>query len=172
MHWTVWTLSLATPLASSFLVYYLGPPAPDAGQSKHPLAPSDATSRWFFPLAWTLLYTAFGLALALTLRACLDATGKSFSQKAFLTTAVALFIVNLCLNYAYLVENFRKGDVEKGQTLIVGNLTAAVALTIALAAVVPLAAAIMLPYVAYLFYAWRLQSHIARDPAGGAGGEQ
>lgn len=167
MHWTVWALSLATPLTSSFFIYYLGPPAEDRAQSKHPLAPSEQTSRWFFPLAWTLLYAAFGLALALTLRACIDAPGKSFSQKAFLTTAVALFIVNLSLNYAYLVENFRKGDVAKGQALILGNLAAAVALVLVLAAVVPLAAAVLLPYVAYLFYAWRLQSHIARDRAGG-----
>lgn len=165
MHWLVWLLALGTPLASSFFVYYLNPPARQSS-SPHPLAPSDKTSKWFFPLAWTLLYSGFGLSLALTLRAWLDRGRTTFSSNAFLAAAIALFIVNLCLNYAYLVVNFGKGDVVTGEKLILYNLAAAVFLAVVLAAVSPVASVLILPYAGYLFYAWRLQAHIVQEERG------
>lgn len=177
MHWTIWAFCLTTPLASSFLVYYLGQQAPeleDEQATTHPLAPSAETSRWFFPAAWSLLYVGFGLGLALTLRSGLDqqSSGSStFSQRAFFATAVFMFIVNLCLNHAYLVTNFKKGDVATGRDLILANLAAAVVLVLVLASISPGAAAVLLPYAGYLFYAWRLQSHIARARAANARGD-
>ena len=99
---------------------------------------------WLFGVAWTLLYIAMGLALAMILHAR-GAKGRG--------AAIGLFLVQLLLNLAWPPIFFAMHRV--GPALLVGvvMLLAAAATTLLFARIRTAAAWLMVPYVAWLVFA-------------------
>jgi translocator protein len=106
--------------------------------------PAAMPPGWVFPVTWTILYILLGLALAYVLHAR-GARGRP--------SAVALFMVQLALNYAWSPIFF--GAHKVGAALIV--ILAMIVLTIItawlFARIRRIAGVLMLPYLAWLLFA-------------------
>lgn len=106
---------------------------------------------WAFGTAWTTLYTMLAIALATILN-----EPRSKERDA----AVAMFLVQLALNFAWSPVFFAMHAITPAKWLLV-----AILVTAALAAgrfwrIRPLAGALMLPYLAWLIFAFTLNSSI------------
>ncbi len=111
---------------------------------------------WVFGVAWPILYTLMGLALALVLSAR-GARGRAL--------AVGLFVVQLVANYAWSPLFFGAHQVTAAYWLIVTVLVLAIATTFAFGRIRGLAAWLMLPYLVWLSFAAILNYQIdARNP--------
>lgn len=108
---------------------------------------------WAFGLVWTILYAMLGFALAIILNAR-GARGRG--------AAIALFAVQLIVNYAWTPLFFGAHQVTAGLGLIVANLLLAIATTFALARVRKTAAWLMVPYMAWLSFATLLNYEMHR----------
>jgi tryptophan-rich sensory protein len=108
---------------------------------------------WLFPVAWTTLYAMMGLAIAHIL-AARGASGR--------TLAIALFLVQLTLNYAWPPTFFLAHKISIALILIIVLLGLAIATTFAFARVRRVAAWLMVPYLAWLSFATLLNYEMDR----------
>ena len=108
---------------------------------------------WAFPVAWTILYVMLGLALAMLLNAR-SARGRGL--------AIAAFVLQLIVNYAWTPLFFGAHQVTAALALIIVNLALAVAATFAIARVRKAAAWLMVPYMAWLCFATLLTFEMNR----------
>lgn len=106
---------------------------------------------WTFGVVWTLLYILLGLALAMILHA----RGASVRGQ-----ALAAFIIQLLLNYAWSPVFFALHKGETALTLIAAMIVIAAAATVLMARVRKAAALLMLPYLAWLCFAAYLNYQI------------
>jgi tryptophan-rich sensory protein len=99
---------------------------------------------WVFGAAWMILYILLGLALAMILHAR-GARGRGL--------AVGLFLVQLVMNYAWSPLFFAAHEVDAAFILIVLMITAASLAALLFARIRRAAGLLMLPYLAWLFFA-------------------
>lgn len=99
---------------------------------------------WAFPVAWTLLYICLGLSLAMLLHA------RGARARGPL---VALFLVQLAINYAWSPVFFGLHRVTFGLVLIGAMIALTLILIVMLRRVRPAAALLLLPYLAWLCFA-------------------
>ena len=113
--------------------------------------PSWTPPSWAFPVAWTALYIAMGVAGALLIRR----RGRKLAP-----IALALFITQLCINYAWSPVFFEWHAVGHA-AVVVAVLAALVVATIAVAFPVDRRAAYLLaPYLAWVAFATALNVRI------------
>lgn len=121
---------------------------------------------WVFGAAWTLLYISIGLALAMILHAR-GARGRNL--------AIAIFLAQLALNYAWSPIFFAMHEVEAALIVAIAMLLLSIAATLLFARIRPAAAWLMMPYVAWLVFAsvltWQVDqlNPYARELVPGAG---
>ena len=129
------------------------------------IAGSVATNPWFealrkpdfmpppaaFPIAWTILYICLGLALALVLHAR-GAKGRPL--------ALALFLVQLALNYSWSPLFFAAHRVSLAFWVIVAMFVVAAAAAWLFFRIRRAAGLLMLPYLAWLLFAGALNHSI------------
>jgi benzodiazapine receptor len=108
---------------------------------------------WAFPVAWTLLYIGLGLALALILHAR-GAKGRPL--------ALALFVVQLALNYSWSPLFFAAHKVSLAFWVIVAMWIVAAASAVLFFRIRRAAGLLMLPYLAWLVFAGALNHRIDR----------
>jgi translocator protein len=106
---------------------------------------------WVFPVAWSLLYIAQGLALAMILHAR-GAKGRSFA----LTLFAAQFLVSLMWSPTFFLAH----QVTVALIIIIAMLLLAMATTFVFGRIRPAAAYLMLPYIAWLCLALTLNAAI------------
>jgi len=106
---------------------------------------------WVFGAAWTLLYILLGLVLAMILHAR-GARGRG--------VALALFLGQLLLNFAWSPIFFAFHRVEEALIVIVAMLALSIAATFVIASVRRTAALLMVPYLAWLSFAALLNYQI------------
>jgi tryptophan-rich sensory protein len=113
--------------------------------------PAATPPDWVFPLAWTLLYLAIGLALALILNAR-GATGRG--------SAVALFVAGFALALVWQPLFFGAHRVGAALVVNLGMIVLGIAATAAFARIRRAAAWLMVPYLAWISFAgaltWRI----------------
>lgn len=108
---------------------------------------------WVFPVAWTLLYAMIGWAAARVW--ALPATAAR-------TTALALFAVQLALNYLWSYVFFGLQALQPAVWMTVALLVAVVAATIAFFRVDRLSGLLMSPYLIWVGFALFLTYEVAR----------
>jgi tryptophan-rich sensory protein len=108
------------------------------------IKPSFMPPGWVFGLAWTLLYIALGLALALILHAR-GARGRGL--------ALGLFAAQLLLNFAWSPIFFALHKVDLAFLVLLAMLVLSMAVTLLFARIRPAAAWLMVPYVGWLVFA-------------------
>lgn len=116
--------------------------------------PAAMPPGWAFPIAWTILYVLLGLAIALVLNAR-GARGRN--------VAVALFVLELLLNYAWSPLFFAAHQPWPALALIGAMLAVGIAATIRMAGVRQTAGWLMVPYLFWLGFASALNYRIAAD---------
>jgi len=99
---------------------------------------------WVFGVAWTLLYICLGLALALILHAR-GARGR--------VIAVAIFLAQLALNFAWSPIFFAAHEVGLAFIVIVVMIILSALAALLFARIRKAAALLMVPYLAWLFFA-------------------
>ena len=113
--------------------------------------PSFMPPGWAFPVAWTTLYICLGLSLALLI----DARGARRRG-----AAIALFLVQLAVNYSWSPAFFGLHQVEIGLALI-GVMILMTLVLIPLAGRIRRAAALLLlPYLGWLCFAFALNYQV------------
>jgi tryptophan-rich sensory protein len=106
---------------------------------------------WTFPVAWTLLYIALGLALALILHAR-GARGRPL--------ALTLFFLQLALNFAWSPLFFAAHKVSLAFEMIVAMVVLAAVAAFLFSRIRRVAGLLMLPYLAWLLFAGALNHAI------------
>lgn len=106
---------------------------------------------WAFGAAWTTLYIALGLALALVL-----AAPDSRARR----TALALFAAQLALNFSWSPVFFALHDIGLALAIILAMLALSIAATYLFARIRQAAAWLMMPYLAWLAFACLLTYRI------------
>ena len=106
--------------------------------------PAAMPPAWAFPVAWSLLYLAQGLALALVLG---SPPGPARRR------AILLFAAQFALNLLWSPLFFAAHQVTAAFWLIVAMLGLAILATFAMARVRGLAAWLMVPYLVWLSFA-------------------
>ena len=106
--------------------------------------PAAMPPGWAFPVAWTTLYVLIGLALAMILNAR-GARGRP--------VAVAFFLVQLALNYAWSPIFFGAHKVGAALIVILVMIVLAAITAALFARIRGVAGLLMLPYIAWLFFA-------------------
>lgn len=106
---------------------------------------------WAFGAAWTILYVLLGLALAMILHAR-GAPGRGL--------AIAVFVAQLLLNFAWSPIFFAAHRIELALYVIVAMLVLAIVTAILFARIRPLAGLLLLPYIAWLGFAALLNYQI------------
>ena len=99
---------------------------------------------WVFGAAWTLLYICLGLALALILHAR-GARGRGI--------AIGIFLAQLLLNYAWSPIFFAAHEVGLAFIVIMLMIILAAIAALLFARIRRAAALLMVPYLAWLFFA-------------------
>jgi tryptophan-rich sensory protein len=113
--------------------------------------PQSMPPAWVFPVAWSTIYVLLGLALALLLHAR-GARGRGF--------AIALFVVQLLLNYSWSPIFFAAHQVRLALGVIVVMLLLAAVTALLFLRIRKLAGVLMLPYLAWLCFATWLNYQI------------
>lgn len=108
---------------------------------------------WLFPLVWALTYVMLGIAIAMILHAR-GARGR--------VLAIALFVGQITLNFAWSPIFFAGHRVTLALWLIVAILLLAIATTFAFAPIRKAAAWLMVPYLAWLSFATLLVWEVNR----------
>ena len=106
--------------------------------------PAAMPPGWAFPVAWTTLYILIGLSLAMVLHAR-GALGRP--------TAVAFFLVQLALNYAWSPVFFGAHKVGAALVIVLAMIVLSAITALLFARIRRAAALLMLPYIAWLFFA-------------------
>ena len=117
--------------------------------NRPPLVPPG----WVFGVAWTVLYTMMGVALAMII----DARGAVGRGK-----AIALFMVQLAANLAWTPVFFGMRQVSTALLLIAFILVAAIATAIVFGRIRRAAGLLLVPYVVWLMFATYLNFEIDR----------
>lgn len=117
------------------------------------LKPSFMPPGWAFPVAWTLLYVAMGLALA----QILDARGARRRG-----LALTLFFLQLALNYSWSPMFFALHKVGLALAIIAAMLLVAAATAVLFHRIRRNAGLLLLPYLAWLCFAAALNYEIGR----------
>lgn len=113
--------------------------------------PSFMPPGWAFPVAWTTLYICLGLSLALLIAA----RGARHRE-----AAIALFIVQLAVNYSWSPVFFGLHQVEIALALI-GVMIVMTLILIPLTGRIRKAAALLLlPYLGWLCFAFALNYQV------------
>src|SRR4051812_26566199 len=99
---------------------------------------------WAFPVAWTILYICLGLALAQILHA------RGARRRG---AALALFLVQLALNYAWSPVFFGLRQIWPAFAIIAAMIVLAAAAALLFLRIRRGAALLMLPYIAWLCFA-------------------
>ena len=115
--------------------------------------PAAMPPGWVFGVAWSILYVLLGIALALVWTA---------PPSRARTTGLALFFVQLALNFAWSPIFFAAHQVTLALVTIAAMLLLSVAATASFARVRPAAAWLMAPYLAWLAFASYLTFEILR----------
>jgi tryptophan-rich sensory protein len=115
--------------------------------------PAAMPPGWVFGAAWSILYVLLGLALALVW-----AAPPSRAR----TAGLALFFVQLALNFAWSPIFFAAHQVTLALATIVAMLLLSAAATASFARARPAAAWLMAPYLAWLAFASYLTWEILR----------
>ena len=110
------------------------------GLTRWPLTPPD----WVFPVAWSLLYPAMGIAAWLVWRR---------RHLAIVGPALTLFAVQLALNLAWTPAFFGLRSVALGFVVIVAVLIAVAVTTVAFWRVSRPAGLLFVPYLAWVAFA-------------------
>lgn len=119
--------------------------------------PAGTPPGWLFPVAWSLLYAAMGLALAIVLNAR-GAHGRG--------VAVLAFAVQFALNLAWTPLFFGAHRIGAATLLIGAILVVAIVATVLFGRIRRSAAWLMVPYLAWLCYAGALTWGLGRlNPA-------
>ncbi|MET0250491.1 MAG: TspO/MBR family protein [Sphingobium sp.] len=108
---------------------------------------------WAFGAAWTVLYVAMGLALAMVLHA----RGARLRRQAVILFAVQLFL-NLCWSPLF----FRAHQVSAALVLLLVLLGLVVVTAILFWRIRRMAGLLLLPYIAWLCFAGYLNAEIGR----------
>jgi len=106
---------------------------------------------WAFPVAWTTLYVCLGLALALLIHA------RGAPRRGFV---IGLFLVQLAINYSWSPVFFGLRQVEIGLALIGVMILLTLVLIPLARRICGLAAVLMLPYLAWLCFAFALNYRV------------
>jgi tryptophan-rich sensory protein len=106
--------------------------------------PAAMPPGWVFPVAWTILYIMLGLSLALVLHAR-GARGRP--------AAVALFVAQLALNYAWSPIFFGAHKVGAALVVILAMIALTIVTALLFARIRRTAALLLLPYLAWLLFA-------------------
>jgi len=107
---------------------------------------------WAFPVAWTILYIAMGVAGGLVVNRPASPARS---------TALALFAVQLILNFAWSPVFFAAQSILGALVIVVVLLLLVLATTAAFLRVDRLAGVLMLPYLAWVGFATLLNASIA-----------
>ncbi len=108
---------------------------------------------WAFGATWTALYTMMGIALA----TILDEPDSRPRGR-----ALALFVAQLALNFAWSPVFFGGGMIDGGLLIILAMIVVLVMTMIAFWRIRPLAGALLLPYLAWLCLAAALNFETGR----------
>jgi len=112
---------------------------------------------WAFGATWTMLYVLMGISVAAVLNAPVSPSR---------TRVLALFFVQLALNFAWSPIFFGGGMIDIG-LVVIGAMTILVAVTIvSFWKVRPWAGALLVPYLAWLCLATALNYETGRLNAG------
>ena len=106
---------------------------------------------WVFGATWTFLYILLGLALAMLLHA------RGARRRGRI---IALFLLQLAMNYAWSPLFFAFHEVGAALTLIGAMIILTLALIVLLWPIRRIAALLMLPYLAWLCFAALLTAQI------------
>ena len=118
--------------------------------------PAITPPGWVFAAVWPVLYACLGLALAMVLHAR-GAKGRGF--------ALLLFFVQLFASFAWSPLFFGQHQVTTALYLIIFILMVALATALAFAPIRKAAAWLLVPYMAWLFFAAILNFQIdQRNP--------
>lgn len=115
--------------------------------------PSFQPPSWVFGVTWTILYAFMGVALAMVI------TARPSQPR---TRGLALFAVQLALNYAWSPAFFGFGAIDWAFLIIMAMNLAVTATIIAFWRVKPLAGLLLLPYLAWLCLATALNHETGR----------
>ena len=115
--------------------------------------PSFQPPGWAFGAVWTTLYTMMGIALAAILN---EPSSPRRSR------ALALFVVQLALNFAWSLIFFGGGMIDMGLVALVAMTILVTMTIIAFWRIRPLAGAMLLPYLAWLCLATALNFETGR----------
>jgi tryptophan-rich sensory protein len=125
------------------------------GLAKPALQPPD----WAFGVAWPILYTLLGVALAIVI-----ATRTSRLRG----LAIGLFLIQLAMNYAWSPLFFRAHNMTGALTLIAAMFVTALATAVVFGRVRRIAGWLMVPYLAWLSFAAGLNwKTVELNPDGG-----
>ena len=114
-----------------------------AALAKPPLTPPG----WVFPLAWTSLYIAMGLALAMIL----NARGARLRG-----LGIALFVAQFALNLAWTPLFFGAHRITASVGVIAAMLVLSIAATVVFSRIRLAAAWLMVPYMVWISFAGML----------------
>lgn len=106
---------------------------------------------WVFGVAWTILYILLGLVLAMLLHA------RGAHRRG---RVIALFLLQLALNYAWSPVFFAWHEVGTALTLVGAMIALTVALVVLLWPIRRVGALLMLPYLVWLCFAALLTASI------------
>jgi translocator protein len=115
--------------------------------------PAAMPPGWVFGAAWSVLYVLLGTAMALV-------WGSPLSK--LRTIGLALFLIQLALNFAWSPTFFAWHQVELALGMLLAMLVLSAGAMAAFARIRPLAAWLMLPYFAWLAFATYLNWEILR----------
>ena len=115
--------------------------------------PSFQPPGWAFGAVWTTLYTMMGIALATVLDA---------PRSAERSRALALFAIQLALNFAWSPVFFGAGMIEVALVVILAMAVLVTATIIGFWRVRPLAGALLIPYLLWLCLATALNHETGR----------
>jgi tryptophan-rich sensory protein len=122
--------------------------------------PSFMPPGWLFGVAWTTLYTLMGIALALIW------VSPASPER---STALALFFIQLAVNFAWSPIFFGARMIEVGLVTIVSLFVLVLVTAWRFGRIRPLAGWLLVPYLAWLCLATALNFEIGRlNPAADA----
>ena len=142
----IWIVPLIV-VAGSLSGYFFRPDQWYEGLAKPSFQPPGAA----FGIVWPILYALQGLALSIVLAEAPSRTRR---------TAIILFVVQLLLNFAWSYVFFGARAIQIAQWHIVAILVLATLATRRFWSLKPLAGALMLPYLAWLIFAFTLNRAI------------
>lgn len=149
MRWAVVVVPLI--LLLGFLSGRSVPAGADNGWYVALAKPSVTPPDWVFPIAWTALYIAIGVALAMVLNAR-GARGRG--------VATALFVAGFVLALVWQPLFFGAHRIGAALMVAVGMIALGIATTVAFGRIRSIAAWLMVPYLVWISFAavltWRI----------------